>query len=227
MTIERGRTAAAPSPRLSALRRHRFAAVASASVFCLSLAAARCAYSKEVTYLFLVWNLFLAGVPWTAGAALDVLRRRAATIALAVVWVCFFPNAPYMVTDLLHLEPKAPVPHWFDSLMLFAFAWAGCVAGFSSLSAMHRLVARRTNEIVGWCFVAAVAGLSGFGIYLGRFRRWNSWDVIADPGRLLSDIAHRFLDPFSHGRTFAVTFAFAAFILAGYAAFMSRRPSFR
>ena len=55
-----------------------------------------------------------------------------------------------------------------------------------------------------------------FGIYLGRFQRWNSWDVVRDPLGLFSDVAHMVLHPFAHAHVVAFSAVLAAFLLTAY-----------
>ena len=113
-------------------RRHRFATaivglLLAASLVCVGLVVARMAYSHTVHYWFLMWNLALAWVPFVfAGLAYTLASsRRALTYVLivcaALVWLLFFPNAPYILTDFLH--PGANLPDavaWINS-MLFTF----------------------------------------------------------------------------------------------------------
>ena len=146
------------------------------------------AYSHSVHYWFLIWNLVLAWVPFVfAGVAYTLASaRRAVLYALivvaALVWLVFFPNAPYILTDFLHLGSMGDiVPGWYDVLMLFWFAWTGLLLGVVSLYLMHEIVARAFGGAAGWAFVVAAAALGSFGIYLGRFLRWNSWNVFQAP----------------------------------------------
>ena len=195
--------------------------LAIASSFCGALTVARALYSHRGYYLFMGWNLVLAWVPLLLSL---VLARRAAfghrspvvTCGIGAVWLLFFPNAPYMVTDLLHLRERSGVPIWYDAIMVFAFGLVGLCLAFLSLWLVHGLVARRRGAAAGWLFVAGVAGLSGFGVYLGRYQRWNSWDVVARPGALLADLADRFMNPLSHPRTVGLTFMMAALFAVTY-----------
>jgi uncharacterized membrane protein len=192
--------------------------LAVASILCGAMAIARALYSGGGAYVFLGWNLVLAWVP--LGLSLALTRRppaaRLARWLLAGLWLVFFPNAPYIVTDLMHLRPRSPVPLWFDAVMVFNFALTGLCLAFMSLFLVHRVVERRRGPVVGWLFVAAVSCLTGFGVYLGRFQRWNSWDLVTRPGALLADVGGRVLDPFSHPRTFGLTAMVAAMFGASY-----------
>jgi uncharacterized membrane protein len=185
--------------------------LALASAFCGALALARVGLTGRRTLLFLGWNLILAWVPLLASVV--IARRHAAgrtpsrvgTLLVGGVWLAFFPNAPYLVTDLIHLRAHGFVLHLYDAMMVFAFAMTGLCIAFLSLWLLHRLVERRAGVAGGWVFVAVVAGLSGFGVFLGRFPRWNSWDIVTRPGELFVTLAAHAADPLSHPRAIGVT----------------------
>ena len=143
----------------------------------------------------LVWNLFLAWIPLLLALLIHALsarfKRRFGPLAVCgIAWILFFPNAPYLVTDLVHWKSRAPVPKWFDLLMIMSFAWTGLLLGYLSLYLMQELVRRWKGRGWSWNFVVLVLALSSFGIYLGRFRRLNTWDVLTHPLGLLSGVAH-------------------------------------
>ena len=147
--------------------------------------------------LFLVWNLFLAWLPLFF--ALQVCRldrlpspRRWKFFGAGAAWFLFFPNAPYLCTDLVHLMSRRAGNFWVDLVVILLFALNGLLLGFLSLRLMQTLVARRFGWVTGWLFTAAVIGLSGFGVFIGRFMRWNSWDVVTNPFGLLGDLANWF-----------------------------------
>src|SRR5258706_16342160 len=109
--------------------------LAIASAFCGALAVARAFYSHRGYYLFLGWNLVLAWVPLLLSLALvhRAARGRQSALgtgSLGAVWLLFFPNAPYMVTDLLHLRERSGVPIWYDAIMVFAFGLVGLCLAF-------------------------------------------------------------------------------------------------
>jgi uncharacterized membrane protein len=200
-----------------------FAALILASATSTLLVAARVVHTRRLAYLFLVYNLVLAWIPLGLSVALQALEglrpRAAARIASALclaAWLAFFPNAPYLMTDLLHLKVQGNRLLWLDLIALQAFAWTGLALGFVSLDVVQRVVARRVGRVASWLFAAAVMGLSAFGIYLGRFRRWNSWDVARDPLGLFSDVAHIVLHPFAHAHVVAFSAVLAAFLLTAY-----------
>jgi uncharacterized membrane protein len=193
-------------------------ALAAASLFCCALAAGRVGYTGRGTYLFFCWNLFLAWVPLGLSLLLARLAPgRVLTAVLGVAWLAFFPNAPYLVTDLVHLRAREPVPLWFDALLVFAFALTGLGLAFLSLVQVHRLVERRLGAARGWLFVALVAALTGLGIYLGRFLRWNSWDLLTRPAELAAEVARWLLAPAAHLRSAGVALFLGGFFGLGYA----------
>ena len=175
-----------------------------ASLVCVGLIAGRSWYSHTYHYWFLLWNLALAWVPFVfAAIAYSLASARRAVLyvlilAAAILWLAFFPNAPYILTDFLHLGSMGDiVPGWFDVLMLYWFAWTGLMLGIVSLYLMQEIVARGLGMAAGWVFVVVAAGLGSFGIYLGRFLRWNSWDVVRRPGPLANELLGRVTDPAS------------------------------
>jgi uncharacterized membrane protein len=117
---------------------------------------------------------------------------------------------------LAGLTPHGPIPIWFDVLMLATFAWTGLMLGFVSLHLIHRTVTRIGGCTLGWVVVVAGAALCAFGVSLGRFERWNSWDLFTHPHTLLADVFDLALNPLAHPRTSASTVGFAAFLLLGY-----------
>jgi len=191
-------------------------------LWCASLIVLRVGRSGSLVYIFLCWNLFLACIPLVAGQAFRASSRRRASAALQIgwfaLWLLFLPNAPYIVTDLLHLASRPPVPLWYDLVLLLSCAGTGLLLGYASLIEVQGAVEERFGRMTGWLLAAGSLFLSGFGIYLGRFRRWNSWDVLTDPTRIFHDVFDQLLNPASHPRTYAVTLIFGSGLLLGYAA---------
>ncbi len=198
------------------------ASLAFATAVCLAQLAVRAVYARSAVHFGLVWNLFLAWLPMLGAlAAYNVGQRgrwRKWLLALPclVFWLLFFPNAPYILTDILHLQPQGNVPLWYDLILLITFAWTGAFLGLISLYLMQSLVQRAIGAQAGWVFTLAVLALSGFGVYLGRFPRWNSWDVLLNPSGLLFDIASRVRHPLANASTFVFSALFALCLAAMY-----------
>jgi uncharacterized membrane protein len=206
----------------------RLATVASLAVLSLLVVAmvvVRNVYSGNAFYDSLIWNLFLAWIPFgLAIVVYDGLRRgtgRAQLWAAGVLWLLFFPNAPYIVTDFKYLQEWAGAPIWFDVVLVSAAAWCGLLLGFMSLYLMQAVVRRTVGAVNAWLFVLAVLTVSSFGIYLGRFQRWNSWDVFTQPEQLAGNIWTQLTQPHEHPKTVAVTLLFTAFLGATYLVFYS------
>ena len=185
-----------------------------------ALIAVRVLVTRELLFVFLLWNLFLAAIPFGLSAALYLAARAPRArllLPVGLVWLLFFPNAPYLVTDLFHLEPRSGVPYWYDLALIMTCAWNGLMLGFASLLDMHALVRQRLGFAAGWGFATLALGLSAFGVYLGRYLRFNSWDILSNPFTLFYDIVQRILHPFHNWQTWGVTVVFWAFLLVGYA----------
>jgi uncharacterized membrane protein len=178
-----------------------FALLGGATLVCLVLVRARFAVTDTYRYAFLIWNLFLAWIPFiiayiTYGLT---LRRSAIYVVIPVsafLWLIFFPNAPYILTDFQHLKlDNGSAPLWYDVIMLIWCAWTGLLLGLISLYLMHEIVRREFGRWVGWAFVLVVALASGAGIYIGRFIRWNSWDMLQDPYGTATTLLGQAVDP--------------------------------
>jgi len=198
-----------------------------ASGFCGALALARMQLTGRAALLFLGWNLMLAWVPLLVSLVIASRHApgrtpsRLGSVALGGVWLAFFPNAPYLVTDLIHLRERGFTLLLYDAMMVFAFAMTGLCIAFLSLWLIHQLVARRAGRTVGWAFVAAVAGLSGFGVFLGRFPRWNSWDIVTRPGELFVTLAVHAQDPLAYLLAIRMTAMMAALFGIAYLMFFA------
>jgi uncharacterized membrane protein len=192
-----------------------------ASALLVALVAARVVHSGSDEYGFLLWNLTLAWVPWMLARASAMAAERG-WIALAWTlgggWLLFLPNAPYLVTDFVHLGANDGAPIWYDIALLGTAALSGLMAGGLSLRAMHAWIAERHGAIVGLAVLLASVVATGLGIYLGRFQRWNSWDLVVRPGDVLGDLVALAQDPAAQARVLAVTLVFAALTGVSYAA---------
>ncbi len=194
------------------------AALVASSAFCIALVAARNLHTGNVNLRYLVWNLFLAWVPFVlALAAYASARRPWSLVGLGVGWLLFFPNAPYIVTDFIHLDRDPSSSLWYEGLTIGAFAASGLALGFTSLYLMQCVVRREVGIVASWVVVLVACALGSVGIYLGRFLRANSWDALTRP-EWFARLAHaRLQDPFGNPRLIAVTIAFTLLLGLGYA----------
>ncbi len=173
-------------------------------------------------YAWLLWNLFLAVVPAVAAGLFLRNRRQGASGVIAliwfVVWILFLPNAPYIVTDFVHLDADPRIPLWYDVALLISCAATGLLLGYSSVADVQTAIARTRGRRPAWAVACLALLLSGFGIYLGRFVRWNSWDAIAHPAQTARYLAPRAADPLSHKRSIGVTVIYGCGLVLGYVA---------
>lgn len=170
---------------------------------------------------YLIWNLFLAWVPlFFALMACDELtaspKRNWRFAGFVFGWFIFFPNAPYIFTDLVHISIGTSRHYWVDLSMILACGVTGLILWFVSLFLMHGLAARKFGSLAGWGFVTLMAGLTSFGIYLGRFMRFNSWDVVTKPGAVLNGISSWDRAAVSYNPTVAFPLVFTAFLFTSY-----------
>jgi uncharacterized membrane protein len=191
---------------LDSILRHKykigiFGLLTLASIVCVILVLARMAYSDSRRYGSLIWNLLLAWIPFILAYLAYVLSWRKLLMYFAIpifafLWLIFFPNAPYILTDLQHLnQGVSKVPLWYDVILLIWFSWTGMLLGVVSLNLMQEIIRRQLGRSVGWAFVLAVATLSGMGLYVGRFIRLNSWDILQNPGTAASNVFDWLADP--------------------------------
>jgi uncharacterized membrane protein len=149
---------------------------------------ARVGLSQKINFIFLVWNLALAWVPYVLASLLHKDTSLQKFIIIFIPWLLFFPNAAYLVTDILHVDFRPPIPLWYDSLIFFIFAWLGIMLASIALLKVHVYLEHVFGKIKSGIILVMIAMLSAFGIYLGRFERWNSWDALLDPLALLENI---------------------------------------
>ena len=136
--------------------------------------------------LYLIWNLFLAWIPYFISVCFIKKEMPAKHfIPIFILWLLFFPNAPYLVTDVLHIAGRLTSLLWYDSLLFFFFGWIGLFLGILSLAHIHEYLKSRFSYSISEIIIFSVCVVSSFGIYLGRFERWNSWDIFLNPFKLM------------------------------------------
>lgn len=184
--------------------------------FSLLLLLIRILVSGELTYIFLAWNLFLAWIPFAISQKFKQANNWWKISLLFCAWLLFLPNAPYIITDFLHLRPRPPIPYWYDILLLFSTALNGLLLGLASLLTIENFLIERYGNRISAFLMFCSFFLCSFGVYLGRYLRWNSWDIITNPFDIASDILTRVLNPFDHFGTWSVTFLFGTFFYIIY-----------
>jgi len=183
---------------------------------------ARISSSDSFSSSSLVFNLGLAWIPFIAAVVAYMASKYRITFYLimpicTLIWLIFFPNAPYLLTDFQHLASSdGSSPLWFDVILMIWFAWTGLLLGVTSLYLMQEIATRAFNPILGWVFAIGATILSSIGVYLGRFLRWNSWDLLQDPLPIARDMYGIVRHPISNIPTYVFTILFTLLFLFIY-----------
>ena len=201
------------------------AALFASSALCAALLLFRVARTDTIAYGFMAWNLPLAwmallfALPARYAAGVRSPMRVSAALLAGALWLLFFPNAPYVVTDIAHVRIDPAVPFWYDALLVAVFVSTGLTLGMVSLLLMQDVVSGFAGRAGGWLFALAALGLCSLGIYLGRVLRWNSWDAIASPYLVFRDVAAIVAHPGAHTGAWSLIVLFTLFLAAAYVAF--------
>lgn len=190
------------------------------STLSIALITARIFYTDSITYLFLTWNLFLAAIPYLLALGLsqkDTWAHRIHNLTVIGIWVLFFPNAPYIFTDLFHLQFSRSSIIWYDTFLILTVAWTGILFGYLGLARIEKQLSVVLGSFNARLSVYMMLFLSAFGVYIGRYLRFNSWDVVSNPSGLILEVSSHILDPFTHPRTWGMTIVFGLFLSLLYA----------
>lgn len=186
------------------------------TAFCVVLSVFRCSYTHNRTFFFLNWNLLLAMLPWGISMLLVMKPKfrenRVLVVVSIVLWLLFFPNAPYILTDLIHIKAHRGIPRWYDLILILSYAWTGLLYGLFSLWHIERVLQRYFTIKSISRMSSALFFVVAFGIYLGRVLRWNSWDALTHPTTLLDDILVRFYEPEAYPQTWGMTLLLGIFL---------------
>ncbi len=173
-------------------------------------------------FLFLNWNLFLAFVPYLISCILlkQKYKKRGTPYLFLIglgTWLIFFPNAPYIITDICHIRHSERTFLWFDIFMVFMFAWVGLIYGILSMINIEKALRARLKSKKLHVFLSiAFLILGSYGIYLGRFQRWNTWDILRNPFQLFQDILDTLAHPLQHSDAWVVTGFFSVLLISSY-----------
>lgn len=186
--------------------------------FSMSLLLVRFIYANNTyEYHFYGWNTFLAAIPYLVSTQLIKLRKlHVWAITLILIWLAFFPNAPYMITDLFHYEERPEVPFWYDMLLVISAAWNGTILGIVSLLNVEHFLSRYLKQAWVMLFVFTSLLLCSYGVFIGRFLRFNSWNILTDPRDLVYTSAHHVLKPYNYPKLWVFTILFAVFLTIIY-----------
>jgi len=189
-------------------------------MFSICLTVMRVVYTGERLFLWLNWNLFLAFVPYLISRYTmrrpEWIENNLKFMLLFIVWLVFIPNSFYIITDLFHLGKRLPVPLWFDLALILSFVWNGLLLGILSVRQMEKIIEAKFNLRKEWLFVYPLMLLTALGIYVGRYLRYNSWDIISNPFQLLSDLIYLVAHPIRNRFDWSMILCYSVFMTLLY-----------
>lgn len=158
------------------------------SVLAITLLLLRVKITNSTYLLFLIWNLFLAYIPYFLSSSIYKnffnTSKKTQNSFYGLVWLLFIPNSFYILTDFTHLHFKTTFQFSLDMLIISGFSFVGFYVGLLSIHTIRQLVIAKYGNTKGYIFILTISFLSAFGIYLGRVLRFNSWDIISKPIQL-------------------------------------------
>lgn len=188
--------------------------------FSIALVMARIVYTGKLTFLSLIWNLFLAWLPYMVSTWLqkrNVVYANPLRFAVAgFIWLLFIPNSFYIMTDLFHLGEYNNVPNWFDLAMIISFAWDGLLLGVLSVRQMEKMMQRFLPGMRELLFIYPIMWLNALGIYIGRYPRFNSWDIITNPIGLSTYLLRMIGHPIQYKYAWGMVACFSVFMTLVY-----------
>jgi uncharacterized membrane protein len=186
--------------------------LAGSMLFSVLLVVIRVFYTGHLTFIFLNWNLFLAFIPYAISSLAEFnplwVQHKGRFAILLAAWMLFIPNSFYIITDLFHLHIST-VPLWFDLALLLSFAWNGLLLGILSVRQIERLVHSLWPKMPEMFFLFPIMCLNALGIYIGRYLRFNSWDMISNPFELVGDISYMLIHPLAAKPAWAMISCYA------------------
>ncbi len=177
--------------------------------------------NNSLEFNYLIWNLFLAWLPLIFAVRLvSVLRRKLwsswEAMGLSLLWLVFLPNSFYMISDFIHLQDVQRVDLIYDTVMLTSFIYTGVTLGFSSLYLVHLQLRRRLSRVSAFLWIVFTLLVSCVAVYVGRDLRWNSWDILTNPGGLLFDMSDRLLHPAQYPQMLITIVSFFVLLISMY-----------
>jgi uncharacterized membrane protein len=190
--------------------------------FSIVLVMARIAYTGKYTFIWLIWNLMLAWIPYVISSWLQqrpaVQANRFKLAAVSLIWLLIVPNSFYILTDLFHLGKFTNVPNWFDLTLIISFAWNGLLLGVLSVRQMEKIMQPRLRGMHELLFIYPIMWLCALGVYIGRYPRFNSWDILTNPFKLISYLIELICHPVQWKYAWGMVACFSIFMTLVYLA---------
>ncbi|MCB2219613.1 MAG: DUF1361 domain-containing protein [Bacteroidetes bacterium] len=183
--------------------------------FSLGMLLLRIIITGSIHYAFLVWNLFLAIIPlWISSRIIKRTYRKKWIEYLipGVLWLLFLPNAPYIITDFIHLDNTESVPHWFDLMLILSFAWNGLLFWLVTMFHFYQFMSDHIRPNIKSFLIQFITLLSSVGVYLGRFGRFNSWDAFFEPIGIIERVIYMILHPTHYPGFYGMTLTVYVFL---------------
>lgn len=176
-------------------------------------------HSLEFDYL--IWNLFLAWLPlvfafWLTNVLKHKLWSSWTALGVTLLWLIFLPNSFYMISDFIHLLDAQRFDVLYDAIMFTSFIYTGVLLGFSSLYLVHLELKKRFDGTTTAALLALTLFVCSVAIYIGRDLRWNSWDVVTNPGGLLFDVSDRLQSPAAYPQMLVTMVSFFVLLSSMY-----------
>lgn len=196
--------------------------LALSSLVSLTMLGARMLAAGNNRFWFVAWNLLLAWLPllFALGLRLNLQKKLWLSwpnVGLSALWLGFLPNSFYLMSDFIHLQSSGETFVLYDIAMMMSFVINGLILGYMSTYLVHMELLKRVSKMAANFTIGFVFLCSGFAIYLGRYLRWNTWDIVLNPAGLLFDLSERVINPLTHIQTYIVTLIFFVVIASVYA----------
>ncbi len=175
---------------------------------------------------YILWNIFLAFIPFIISyTLLSLLKNNRLSKIIFIVgiifWILFIPNAPYLVTDIIHIGEIRAVPVLYDAILLFNSALIGLLFGVYSISHIEQILRIKYSQKIASLVIFVTIFFISFGIYIGRFLRFNSWDIFENPISFIRAIGEIFMDKGYLVESFLYTILFFFFTSVFYLSWKS------
>lgn len=188
--------------------------------FSVVLVMARIVYTGKFTFIWLIWNLVLAWIPYVISGWLQqrpaVQENRLKFAVVSLLWLLFIPNSFYILTDLFHLGKFTNVPNWFDLTLIISFAWNGLLLGVLSVRQMEKIMQPHLRGKHELLFIYPIMWLNALGVYIGRYPRFNSWDILTNHFALIAYLIKLICHPIQWMYAWGMVACFSIFMTLVY-----------